>query len=238
MEKQLNTNEFQKTLSEVLIELFDKKGISMDKLAAASNIPKRYVLALRDGDIKNLPAAPYVRGYLLKIGSILDVNGEILWKLYEREDTTKTSGEKDTLPYNRYATKPINKNWFIAAAIVLLVGGYLTVRLDDLIGTPKLEVSLPEEMVTVDASVVVIGGLVSKGDALTINNESILVNADGSFQKELLLEPGVNTVELKATRFLGREISMTRQILYEPLEIPLNENGGQNKTTNGETNEE
>ena len=49
----------------------DTKNISLEKLAELSGVSLRHVEALLLGETHKLPPAPYIRGYLVKMGHIL-----------------------------------------------------------------------------------------------------------------------------------------------------------------------
>ena len=66
----------EKTLSEILKGESEAHNMSATKLAEASGVPERYVAALMNGEFTLLPPAPYIRGYLIRISSILGAQGE------------------------------------------------------------------------------------------------------------------------------------------------------------------
>ena len=61
-----------------------------------------------------------------------------------------------------------------------------------------------------------ITGQLEQRDKLMINNEEIFIDPTGQFSKEYNLQPGLNIIEFKAKRLLGREVIVTKRILYEP----------------------
>ena len=95
----------QKQFHELFREYAEVKGMSTARLAEASGVPERYIEALLNGDYARLPAAPYVHGYLKKIGPFIHVDGEELWRAYKEERTLKSSGATDQMPVNRFAFK-------------------------------------------------------------------------------------------------------------------------------------
>jgi hypothetical protein len=64
-------------------------------------------------------------------------------------------------------------------------------------------------------------GTVSGADSLSLvgadgEQEPIIVAADGSWQKSVLLGVGPNPFQVSAKKFLGGETSVTEQIFYQP----------------------
>lgn len=205
------------TLRDILMDALEVRGLTVERLAELTNIPERYLVALRDNDAKKLPAAPYIRGYLMKIGNVLEIDGRNLWEIYKRQNPLRTSGIGDRLPANRFVIKRLNPRYFILGFVAIAVIIYLVWRGGDFFGTPRINISSPaiNNFVVKDSRIKLSGEINSK-DKLTINGEEIIVAGNGYFEKDFSLEPGVNTVEFKVKRFLGKEITVTRQIIYQP----------------------
>lgn len=221
--------EGQKGISELLEELLEKRGINPEKLSYITNIPIRFINALLEGNFKKLPAKPYVRGYLIKIAVVLGIEEKVIIEAYRESTEIRSSGGKDKLPMNRFAIQKINKNFIIWIAITLGLLIFLGFRINDIMGTPTLQVNLSENLSTTTNQTLKITGRVSAKDKLTINQEIVYANQDGSFEKDITLSPGLNTFEFDATRFLGREIKIVRQVVYEESQ-PIIQNNKQNKT--------
>lgn len=209
----------KKTLSDLFNDIIDSQGISIEKLASTSNVPLRFLLAMRDGEISKLPSMPYVRGYILKISSILDIDPEPLLKAY-KESGGLGSGEKDKLPYNRFAKLHFNKNVVAIIVILLVIATFFVSRFDEVIGSPTLNIELPE--FTNNESVLITGNI-TPNDKLTINGEIVYTDENGIFNEQFYLEPGLNTLEFTIKRFLGRERTIIKQIRYQPFIIQQNE---------------
>ena len=63
---------------------------------------------------------------------------------------------------------------------------------------------------------IIVSGNVKSGDTLTLNDEVIYPDGEGFFEKRVQLEPGLNTLEFRVKRYLGRESSLTKQVFYNP----------------------
>jgi hypothetical protein len=170
------------------------------------------------GDTKKLPAAPYVRGYLLKIGKILDFDGNELWEAYKKESGIKSSGPEDRLPSNRFAIKSINKKYIVIALIAIAIIGYLIWQAPRFLGKPPLSINYPfYATTTTPYSEISIVGKIDPRDKLTINDEEVLVDNDGNFSKNYQLQQDINTTfEIKTKRFLGKETIVVKQVIYQP----------------------
>jgi hypothetical protein len=210
--------DYHKNLKTLLDEALELKNVNLEKLSQTTGIPERYIWAIQNVEIDRLPPSPYVRGYIKKISEVLNLNHDELWDLYEKELTHKTSGAYDKLPTNRFAIKHISKKTVYLGLLGILFTIYVIFSLDRLTGEPKLEIINPREPITATTSELIIlaGTLEKQKDKLTINGKEIFVNANGTFSQEYSLQPGLNTIEFKAERLLGREKIIIKQVLYQP----------------------
>lgn len=183
------------------------------KLADLTDVPQRFISSLVSGDFNDLPSEPYIRGYLFKIAGVLEADPNFLWRSFRQSAEIRSSGSRDILPANRFGLKKVSskKVWIILAALVLV--GFLSFRINSILGKPTLDISLPE----ITASQIVnVTGQVTPGDTLTLNDEVIYPDKSGKFEKKVQLESGPNILKFKVERYLGREITVDKQILYQP----------------------
>ncbi|MDZ4231561.1 MAG: helix-turn-helix domain-containing protein [Patescibacteria group bacterium] len=199
-------------ITEEIRRLMKAKGIGPARLANLTDIPSRFVDAILEGDFDNLPARPYIRGYLFKISNVLGAESDHLWQMYRSSSETHSSGEKDKLPFNRFALKRMNRSVVIGlvASVALLV--LLALNFNRIVGRPTIEVSLPD---TTEESVITVSGLINPEDRLTLNEEIIYTDDVGHFEKQVQLEPGLNTLVFKVNRYLGRETILREQVFYQ-----------------------
>ncbi|MFA5052676.1 MAG: helix-turn-helix domain-containing protein [Parcubacteria group bacterium] len=215
-----------KSLGEVLSEITTEHGLTIGKLSELTNIPKRYLSAMAENDLSNMPAAPYIKGYIAKICTTLDIDQEPIIEAYNKTEL-KTSGKDDILPKNRFAVVRRKKSWVIVALIVAiamlatLLGLIPSARyfLVGFVGIPSIEVNLPAKVEDRDfletrSQVLTIEGKINPKDSIIINREPVPVSSDGYFLKEVSLDAGLNTFEIRVRRFLGRETTVIRKVFY------------------------
>ena len=191
----------------------ESKGMDAGKLADLTDVPQRFIVSLVDGDFKNLPSEPYIRGYLFKVAGVLDADPNFLWRSFRQSSEIHSSGSADLLPANRFSLQRISSKKVWIVLIVLIVLGFLGFRVDSILGMPTLEITLPE---TTTSQTINVTGKVNPGDTLTLNNEVVYPDERGQFEKEVQLETGLNTLEFRAKRFLGRETRIVKQVFYQP----------------------
>ncbi|MEK9185997.1 MAG: helix-turn-helix domain-containing protein, partial [Patescibacteria group bacterium] len=196
----------EKSAGEILKEQMGIKGFSIIRLQQTTGIPERFLIGLVETDLKNLPAKPYVRGYLLKVALALDINGEEFWKKYNTELEVHSSGLKDRLPTNRFAIKNIKKKWVVIGLTSAILLTYGVLNLNRIVGSPMLAIYSPSEEITITATALYsLSGKINPEDTLKINEEGVLVDTNGEFNRFYNLHAGINTFEISTKRLLGRE---------------------------------
>lgn len=208
----MDSVDFQNLFNEKLRE----RAFSLKKLSELSGIAIKHLENLSSGRFEHLPPAPYMRGYLVRLGRILDFDGNAWWETFREEKFMKTSGSEDQLPKNRFAKEPVGKRAWLAAIAVIVVF-YFGFRFSEILGRPELIISSPENNITnVTEEQYVVQGRIEGGNEISVNGESIPIREDGSWEKAVLLQPGLNTLKITGKKFLGRERETIRQIIYEP----------------------
>jgi len=201
-------------LGEALRDLMKSRGVGPQKLSSVTDVPKRFIDAILQGDMDRLPPRPYIRGYLFKISNALGADNDALWQVYRSSAETLSSGEKDRLPVNRFAIKKLGSNATIIILVGLLVAGFIGMNINRILGRPTLDVNIPE---TTDQQILRVDGLINPRDRLTLNEELIYTDEEGNFTKDVQMEPGVyNTLTFRVKRYLGREITVVKQVFYQP----------------------
>lgn len=201
--------------SALLASKLKERGLNVKKLSELSGIAIKHLERLVAGQFEKLPPAPYLRGYLLKIGELLDFDGELWWNKLKDEGVIHGSGSNDRLPENRFAQKPI-RGIIVIAIVILVLVLYLGFRFRDIVGLPSVTVVEPagDSEVVQDASYTLRGKL-ENGTELILNNEPVELSPHGIWEKAITLEPGLNIVEIRARKFLGGEARLERKIIYE-----------------------
>lgn len=198
-----------------------ESGLTLKKLSELSGISLKHLENMNSGNWNNLPPAPYLRGYFLKLGQILEFNGEELWGYFQKETEVSISGPNDTLPKNRFVKKSsLKKIWLIVIAVIIL--GFLGYRLPKILGRPQVTVFSPaDETTIITSSTYTLSGKILNGDKLTIyqnsadNGEVVGLANDGTWQKDILLQPGPNQINIIGSKFLGRQTEVIRQIIFD-----------------------
>ncbi|OGY98157.1 MAG: hypothetical protein A2855_01140 [Candidatus Liptonbacteria bacterium RIFCSPHIGHO2_01_FULL_57_28] len=208
-------------------EFFNQKlkerGLTLKNLSEATGIAVKHLENFSHGRFERLPSAPYVHGYFTRLGPILGFEPDEWWNRIKAEDAVARSGSADRMPKNRYS-KLRGRALFWGAIALVLVGLYIGARYTTIIGQPGIVITAPEaqavdQSTTVWQSILTLEGFVANADTFMLNGETVTLGEGGAFRVEVLLRPGLNTIELRAKKFLGREDILTREVYYDDSQI-------------------
>lgn len=195
------------TLGEKLTKLRSQYRMSLLEISKATRIQVKYLEALESGDHRELPAEVYVRGFLRSYARYLGLSDDAFIKLYDQEKHIRTHlGKEIPAPeQKRFELKNafvFSPRTGLLVLVALVLGGtflYLFKEFRLFISEPQLSIMSPMNGLVTSESSVVVSGKTDRGAVVTLNTEPVFVNADGSFQETLTLQPGPNTFRILAT---------------------------------------
>ena len=214
-------------------ERMKQKGFTPKKLSDLTGILPRHLQDILRGDFAALPSAPYVRGYLLRLGEILEFDGEGWWQRIKAEGHVKNSGPTDALPSNRFIkTFPMRRA--IGVAIVAIIVIYFAVQFPKIFGKPIIVLTDPSQNpATALENPITLHGTVKNADSLSINGDNVTLAGDGTWQKDVLLSNGSNTFEVTAKKFLGGTTQITEEIFYQAPTVTISPTSNPSSTSSG-----
>jgi hypothetical protein len=115
----------------------------------------------------------------------------------------------------------IKKMLGIGSAIILtaVVFGYGYFRTKDFLEGPVLEITTPKNGEMFSSALISVAGLSKNLSFLSIDGRKIFTNKDGVWEEKLLLQNGVNIIEVQATDRFGRENTQVMRVVYDETKI-------------------
>lgn len=204
-------NNFSSFLSQKLKD----RNLTVKKISELSGITEKHLELLLSGDFRRLPAAPYVRGYIGKLGEVLDFEGAAWWEVFKKEQAVRVSGPRDRLPQNRFSRASPLKLIGIGIVVVALFL-YFGFRAPKIFGEPELQIATPGSSSSVMSQEdITLSGTLIDGDKVFINGERVSLEKDGSWQKRVMLHSGLNVFKIEGEKLLGGKVEVLRQVIYE-----------------------
>lgn len=197
------------------------QNLPLEEVAQKLNINLKYLKALENSQLDKLPAGIYGKNFLREYAQFLKVNVNKLVDIFNNETGEKQNRKQKNLfskkiPRAHYfLTVPkIIKN-IIIAAVVLICTAYLGYSLIKIISPPKLIIVSPAEDLVTEINDINIQGFTDQEAEVTINGESVLINASGYFTKKVNLKNGLNTIFITAQKKYSRKNNIVRNILVK-----------------------
>jgi len=200
-----------------------QKGISLEKVSEKTKILSHLLKSLEEDDYSQLPPSTFLHGMIKKYAQFLELDPDKIIKLYQKSNGRHlSSGKYDLLPHNRFRVKQFNifpllkKPLFFVLRIsfFVLILAYFAYEIFLFLLPPTIIINSPSANLSTTQPQLVLEGNVIRGKSLFWGDKEIPLDKEGSFQKEIVLVPGLNEIQLRAVNNLGKSTSVTRNIIY------------------------
>lgn len=179
-----------KKVGEVLSEYREKLNIPLEKVAQITKIRTEFLEAIEANRFEELPAEPFVKGFLHSYAQFLGLDPETILALLRRDFKTGEKGKVVPRQFLRPLTRKrswINPHVTVIASVsivVSLVVAYAAIQVWRLQQPPMLVVSSPLQSAVLGRNVIVKG--MTRSDAVvSVDSMPIAINPDGEFETSL-----------------------------------------------------
>lgn len=208
----------QKTVGQILSEERQKRRLSTADFAKRARIRESYVVALENDQYSDLPPAVFVKGYVKMYARILGFDSAPVLALLRRDFSLSVRGTLVPREFLTPILKRRNRTTRVTSALIglavvfLTVSGYVSWQWYQLQQPPTLRITEPSEN-TVSSPSVTVRGETDVGALLTINNQPVALQPDGSFEVTLeFFTEGVVSLVAESTDQKGRTSTEVRQV--------------------------
>lgn len=214
-----------KTLADKLKQARLEQAKTLEQASLATKIQVKYLEVLEEGDYQKLPGNIYSKAWLKLYGDFLNLPIDELLVDYKIEKSisdklTKVSTPivktNNISPYNILKPKVLKFLW--VAGLVLMLLTYLAWEINNTISPPEVIIFEPSNNFRTSESSVTIKGQTRAEVQLTINNELVLLDENGSFSQTINLINGLNNLEISAKKKHSKTKIIEIAILRESLE--------------------
>lgn len=213
-----------KTLGERLKAIRGEAGLSLEEAEKGTEIQKKYLQAIEEGNYSFLPASVYIKSYLKVYAEFLQVSPEMVLSIYEKEANIvgsilknhRTTGEKFKPMPKSILTPHLLRNLIIFLVIAACFA-YLGLEIKKIVTPPFLEITSPADNIVIDKNSIEILGKTEPESTVTINGQEVFLNADGNFQEKVELVEGINTIEISSQKKQSK-----KNIIYRHVQVEIN----------------
>lgn len=208
------------SLGEKLHEMRRAANLTLNEMAAMTKIQKQYLKAFEDGRYDLLPEPVYARNFLKTYVTALKGDVTYYMEQFEQERGTCDFLKRARLPRQRTrAMQFFMANRYVRTMIIavlsLTVLTYLGSQVYSIMSPPELMVLNPQDgFVTSDATLTV-SGKTEDGVVILINDKEVILEQDGWFQADVILEDGLNIISVEGTKRHSRSASDYRRVILQ-----------------------
>lgn len=216
------------TLSEYLRQVREYYSYELEEVADKTGIKLKFLEALESGKFLLLPPDVYVAGFLRQLASVYSVDYGVLLQQYKKERLIQQQVNNQGVVEKGWRGK-IFKGLVITpkllslaggAIFVLFTAGYIVWQVFSINRTPHLEIYQPQSRQVITESFVNVEGKTDPGMSVTINNDPVFVERDGSFKKQVGLSSGPKSLVVAAKNKFDKSVSITLEVMGQPLQQP------------------
>ncbi len=209
-----------RTVGQIFQDERFKKGFTLEQIEKATKIRAKFLTALEKENFNEMPALPYIQGFIRNYSEFLGLRSETMLALFRRQYMRREVEKKQPLeePLTSSSWQMTPNKVVVGLVILLIVSlfSYFYHQYNLLHRPPPLLVENPKDEVVSKNETVAVFGKTDPDATLTINNEPILIKEDGKFYKDINLSIGNNTLVIEATSRIGEKTSITRRITRSP----------------------
>jgi transcriptional regulator with XRE-family HTH domain len=192
------------------------RKISFEALERKTKIKKEFIEALEKEEWEFLPEFPVVLGFVKNIAKTLGIDANRAVSLLRRDYPPKIVSLNPNPPaFRRLVWGPKLTLVFFTVLVFLFIAGYLGYQAYRFLSPPFLVLSEPKEGQIVKAGKILVSGKTDSDAIVIINNQQTIVDQDGSFEAELLIDKNTKEVVVLAKSRAGKTSQISRHLSVE-----------------------
>lgn len=196
------------------------RGLTLADLAKETRIRSDYLKAIEEHHFDDIPYAKvYQRNFIKRYATALELDPHKFSELFDAHhapDEESTTVQTTKSYHLRFPNVPRLIRTILILAIVLLVIGYLVMQVSAMVSPPSLTVASPPNGAVTNMQAIDISGNTQEEIRVQINGEEISTSQSGQFSEEVILSPGMNTLQIAACNKHRRCTTEVRHVTFSP----------------------
>lgn len=193
------------TAGEVLKSKRESLGKSLETVSEDTKIQIRFLKYIEDNDFSKFDSDVFLTGFIKIYAQYLDLDSTKVLALFRRSKPTTKKNNPETKNKSVFKIKKsfLTPKFFITLSValfLLLVIGYIGIQIYNFQSPPKLQITEPLDNQTTTSQYLTIKGKTEENSSLEINGSPVKINNDGTFEKEITLNEGINLITIKVRK--------------------------------------
>ena len=190
-----------------------RKGVNFIEAELATKVRAKYLEALEREEFDLLPNDIYTKGFISVYADYLGLESEkIVTDYFGQKSLHKVPDEQTftiTKAINERALVITPKLAVIFFAVLFSISAvvYIILQVFSFAAVPKLVIDNPKNDAVLEEEKITVSGWTDPGVEVKVNKEVITVNPDGRFEREIVLQNGINSIIISARNKASKETS-------------------------------
>lgn len=217
----------QETLGEKLRKVRLGRNWTLEEASRETRIALRHLRALEESLYDEIPGEVYITNFIKIYSKALGLMPKQSLAQYqeekhiiEKKKQHHVLKEIGKIPLIDRMLGPRTVRLTLICTIVLIVLSYIIFSVYQTIAPPILTIHTPKDNIETSEFIITIRGKTEPEAQLFVNNQEVIIDTDGSFQKQIHLREGLNLVTISAKTKHSRERKVVRHILVGNNPIP------------------
>lgn len=189
------------------------KDLSLEEISKKLKIPVKSLTAIENEDIKSFPQEPYCSLIIKDYADFLGLNGQNILCLFRRDFEQNKKNKNKSQRF--FSFTPQFTFRISILIIIILFSLYLAFEYIKYNQAPKLKINWPLDT-TITTTNIDISGTTDIESTVRINQDLIIVNSKGNFDKKIELTEGDNQIVVEAKSPSGKITTEEKTIKYFP----------------------
>lgn len=210
----------QETLGEYLQKVRQGHNWTVEVASHKSKIASHYLRALEKSQYDDIPGEVYITNFIKAYSKALGLNPKKTLDQYslekhiiEQKKHHRFLKEIGQLKIADFLLKPKTIKISAICLVVTIMLSYIAFNIYQTVAPPPLEIFHPKEDLETHEQIIQVKGQSDKEAHVTINNQEIILDAEGFFEEDVTLRSGLNLLVISAKKRHGLEKKIVRHIL-------------------------
>lgn len=211
------------TVGQILKQVREETFYTLEEVEKATKIRKELLEALEADDYSKLPPATFVQGFIKNYAKFLKVDSQKLLAVFRREFSDRKPYVMDAFSNpldERLKITPGKVVGVVVSLIIISFFVYLWVQYRHFVGAPSLVVKSPPDQLISGTSSVVVEGKTDPEIQVMINNQKVMIEANGEFKEKIKLPSQVSIITIVAISKFGQKTEVFRTVYLKDGIIP------------------
>lgn len=190
-----------------------EKGLKLEDISKKLKIPLKHLLAIEEEDTKSFPQEPYCSLIVKDYAQLIGLDGQEIIRLFHRDFAVKKKPKSKNKKF--FNVTPQLTFTLLTIICLCIFGSYLILEYVKFNRPPQITVNWPSSTDT-NQSVLQIWGTTDSESTVRINQDLVIVDVSGEFNKKIDLSPGENKISIESKSPAGKSTLVEKTINFIP----------------------